>query len=198
MDPILPDDKNTAAQEDSAVAPASLSAKGASRRRFGLGASGVILTLASKPGMAGGTGTMYCGTVSGWHSAGVASRAITNGSCQGVSAGYWSQDHHNWPSNCARTALFSSVFPEGKGTAYTDCSLNDVVCGHSSDKWNLRREFVAAYLNYMSGRNAHPNKLELQAMWTNYMNNGEIYRVASTGELLTGDKLKEFLANSHE
>lgn len=192
MDPIYPDDRESGAE--AVPTPPALSSKGAARRRLGLGASGVILTLASKPGMAGNT--MYCGTVSGWHSASTASRSTTSGYCTGIDANSWCK--RSWPSNCSYYAKFSSVFPAGRGTLYTDSSLYSVLrnTDTSSDPSNLRREFVAAYLNASIGYNTHPSVSELKAIWNNYVLNGH-YMIASTGQTLSRDQLKEFLASSH-
>lgn len=183
-------------QDPAAVAPSELSGKGATRRRLGLGASGLIMTLASKPGMA--TNPMYCGTVSGWHSASTASRVRTDGgSCAGLSHGYWK--NHPWPGGTNRRALFSSIFPEGKGSRYTDSALYTVLINNdpSFDPCNLRQELVTAYLNAMAGYNTHPNVRELKAIWAAYAPSGT-YKVVSTGEILLTQGLKNYLAASHD
>lgn len=195
MDPMIPNDRDTGPAGPEAAD--KLSNKGAARRRLGLGASGVILTLASKSGMA--TTPMYCGAVSGWQSASTASRTkSSSGKCTGVSAGYWT--NHDWPRKCSRDAMFSTIFPEGRDTWYKDTSMYTVLTTNSptDDKWNLRREFVAAWLNAEGQLNAHPNKMELQAIWKNYIMNGGNYVIASTGQTLGGSLLKDYLASSHE
>lgn len=176
--------------------PPELSGKGARRRRIGLGVSGLIMTLASKPGMA--TTPMYCGSVSGWQSASTASQTKADGGkCMGLSAGYWVK--HDFPSGWQRSDLFSKMFPEGRGTLYKDSSLDAVLVNNDStfDQWNLRREFICAYLNAVAGFNTHPSTAELKAIWTNYAAN-QGYRIASSGKLMGGEQLKNYLAASHD
>lgn len=213
VSPIIPDDNNNGASQEGAAAPAALSAKGAGRRRFGLGASGVILTLASKPGMAAfEEKSHYCGSVSGWHSVTVMSRAVSNVSCTGLSADIWARDSSSWPKTVA-AARFGDIFPAGKGGLYCDSSMFYVVAGKDlvgeTNKVNaysspsadalrdLRREFVAAHLNYLKSFNARPTTIELQAIWDNFVKNGQRYHVASTGEYLDRYALKKFLMASH-
>ena len=194
MSPNLPADKNQAASPDGAKAPAALSAKGAGRRRFGLGASGVIATLASKSGMATG---LYCGPVSGWHSA--SSRVKTDVSgCMGYSQGYWKKPDRPWPSGVSRTQKFSSIFPGSVG-GVQDWTLGQLVDGTASDDtWNLRCEFVVAYLNAVQKLNQYPSESDLKAIWSNYLMNYPNYRIVSNGELIGGEALKNYLAASHD
>ena len=100
----------------------ALSAKGASRRRFtraGLGASGVLLTLASQPGMA----QTICTTPSGSLSGGLQSRSPGAVVCQGLSPGFWKGDQHNWPAGYTRDSLNGQGFVTGYGTLFTDTLL---------------------------------------------------------------------------
>lgn len=165
------------------------------RRRLGLGASGLIMTLASKPGMA--DTSMYCGTVSGWHSASTASKIKTGGMCSGLSHGAWKKNP--WPKGADPEAMFSSVFPEGKGSRYTDSTLYAVLTNNdtSFDPSNLRQELVTAYLNAVALYNTHPNVRELQAIWALYAPTAS-YKVVSTGETLLTEGLKNYLAASHD
>lgn len=184
------------AQEPAAPAPSELSSKGATRRRLGLGASGLIMTLASKPGMA--SGPLYCGTYSGWHSASTASRVSTDGgSCAGLSHGAWKRK--TWPKGANPRAMFSTVFPEGKGIRYTDSMLYAVLTNNDPgfDPSNLRQELVTAYLNAMAGYNTHPSVAELKAIWKAYAPTAQ-YKVVSTGEVVLAEGLKNYLAASHE
>lgn len=183
-------------QEPASPTPPELSGKGAARRRIGLGASGLIMTLASKPGMAGNP--MYCGSVSGWNSASTASKTKTSGGkCMGRDSIYWS--NNTWPSSCKRSTMFSTIFPEGRNTLYTDSTMYNV-CTHTDTNispGDLRREFVVAYMNAVMGNNTHPSTLELKQMWKEYASSRN-FKVASTGQILSGDQIRNFLAASHE
>lgn len=153
------------------------------------------MTLAAKPGMAG---TLYCGTCSGWHSASTASKMHTDGgSCAGLSHGAWKR--RTWPKGTNPKAMFSSVFPEGKGSRYTDSTLYAVIINNDPgfDPCNLRQELVTAYLNAMAGFNTHPNVAELKAIWIAYAPHAT-YKVVSTGQILLTQGLKDYLAASHE
>lgn len=190
----------------------SLSPSGAARRRLGIGASGLILTLVSKPGMAGNPVTTYCGSKSGWHSASTTSLVQKDGgNCAGLSAGYWAHKGlYRWPTitttHAAKTVngralpapWFSDIYPEGSGSVYTDSSLYDVLVSNSNtfDMWNLRREFVVAYFNAAQGYNTHPSVLELKALWLEYAANKKIY-IESTNTYMSGEELKFYLAASH-
>lgn len=206
----LPDNKNTGASPDGAAEPVALSAKGVRRRRFGLGASGVILTLASKPGMAAfEEKAHYCGKVSGWHSVTVMSRAVSRVACNGLAANDWARSKNKWPSSVTTTAQFGSVFKGGAGTLYGDSSLYHVVSGikQAGDDatkqpsidalMDLRRELVVAHLNFEAKYNDLPTTDQLKAIWENFVLNGMRYHVASTGEFLDQNELKRFLAAAH-
>lgn len=196
MDPTLPDANSASAEPIFPAEPVQLSDKGLARRRLGLGASGVILTLASKSGMATGT-SMYCGTASGWHSASTASRQKSTMPCGGMPASYWKQK--SWPSGCSTSAMFSSLFPEGRGTFYIDTSLATVFLNTNTatDPSLLRREFIIAYLNAAYNLNKDPSTAELKNIWKNYVLNGGRYVMESTGQTLSASVLQQFLAASH-
>ncbi|MES2152903.1 MAG: hypothetical protein V4508_24260 [Pseudomonadota bacterium] len=151
-----------------------LSASGVSRRRFariGAGASGVLLTLASQPGMACDICTSPSGSLSG----GLASHGPTQVACNGVSPGYW-KNNDPWP--IAKTTKFGSVPNQvftcisGSFSNYGSCELGGLIDGKGWDNANLGMHLTAAYLNFKSGRAAFPTETMLHAMWYEFQSVG--------------------------
>lgn len=94
------------------------------RRRFmrtGLGAAGVLMTLASQPGMA----TDMCATPSGTLSGGLQSHHGNAYACAGQSPGYW-KNHRGWPAGCQPATPFPQVFAVDPAHAAT---YGSVSCG---------------------------------------------------------------------
>lgn len=129
------------------------------RRRFasaGAKASGVILTLASTPGM----GATMCKSPSGSLSGSLQSNHGTQTVvCNGVSPGYWKNWPDQWPPSCYPTTtaqhkatLFASIFPYGWTDLYRTGTLMDVLVSNdpAQDPYNLGMHLVAAFLNVKS------------------------------------------------
>ncbi|MFL6673685.1 MAG: hypothetical protein ACJ8LG_10380 [Massilia sp.] len=153
-------------------APASLSNHGAARRRFakaGIGATGVLMTLTSQPGMA----TDICTTPSGSLSGGLKSHHGPAPVCSGVSPGYW-KNNTSWPSGCKPTTRFGHIFtcnPKNSSTyGATDCLT--MLSHQDFDQSNLGMHLVASYLNILSGRISFLSVQALQKIWTDWQSTG--------------------------
>lgn len=127
------------------------------RRRFttaGLAASGVVMTLASRP-VLGATTTAAALSPSGWSSAN-ASRNGPNGIPVplGYSPGYWKNHTDSWPAGTATTQKYRAVFKvctaPFSSAHYT--LLDALVPQIVNDEFG--RLIVCAYLNAVSGRTA--------------------------------------------
>lgn len=168
------DEKNQ--QETPSAAGAGLGAKGAARRRFaktGAGVSGVILTLASQPGMA----SQVCATPSGFLSGiGHNSHAPT-ATCAGRSPGYWKNNHDAWQlqAHTDGSVPCGSVFRcEGYTSGLKDYALFDVVdptkiTDHSTvDPDNVGMHLVATLLNVRAGIITVLDETRVLSIWTEY------------------------------
>lgn len=164
------------ADEPSAgVTAAGLGARGASRRRFaraGAGVTGVLLTLASHPGMA-------CSVnqgPSGWQSVNTAkAKGLTvshkeNLPSRGVPPSSWST-RSDWP--CLTTQLFGKVFTCKKASSAT-CAKATLMAhcsgksGVTGDMGKIAALLTAAYLNVSSGRSPFLSVPILQNIWNEY------------------------------
>lgn len=159
---------------DTAVIDAALGARGASRRRFaraGAGATGVLLTLASHPGMA-------CSVnqgPSGWHSANVAkSKGLTVSHTatvpsSGLPPEAWCS-RGSWP--CQQSVTFGSVFKCNSSnwnmkyaTLLQHCSGK---FASSGDMGKIAKLLSAGYLNYLSDRSPFLKPEILMNIWAEY------------------------------
>jgi len=143
------------------------------RRRFastGIKASGVILTLASPPGMAA-VCKSPSGSLSGNLRSSPGSQTVV---CSGLSPGYWKNWTDSWPSGCHATSTerrsattFASVFPNGATTLYqTGTMLDALNCNDpSEDPHNLGAHLVAAYLNVRSNKINYFTVANLKTIW---------------------------------
>ncbi len=119
-----------------------------SRRRFGksgLAASGMLITLASRPVL----GAEVCKSPSGFLSGNLS----THGAppiCEGRSPGYW-KTRTSWPIANRTTCLFSSVFTCAPGSPYSSVTMLDLLSHQDFDSNNLGMHLVATYLNAMEG-----------------------------------------------
>lgn len=144
------------------------------RRRFasaGAKASGVILTLASTPGMA-----CVCKTPSGSLSGNLqtSSHSTQTVVCNGMSPGYWKNWPDQWPSGCYPTTTayqtatkFATIFPNGATTLYQTGTLMDVLISNdpAQDPHNLGAHLVAAYLNVKSNKISFFTVAVLKTIW---------------------------------
>lgn len=149
-----------------------LSAKGAARRRFtraGAGATGVLLTLASQPGMAADV----CTTPSGWLSGGLKSHHGPAPVCSGVSPGYW-KTHDGWPSPVTPDSTFGSIFGCNRrfASTYGAAKCGTILEHQSFDQANLGMHLVATYLNVLSGRISFLTISNVQAIWNEWQSKG--------------------------
>jgi hypothetical protein len=149
-----------------------LDARGAARRRFtraGVGASGVLMTLASQPGMAA-----VCATPSGSLSSGMTSRAPnTQVTCGGVSPGYWK--NHAWPVGCDRNARFGDIFPcSAASSVMANMKMYDVLCNNDTnvDKHNTGAHVVSAFCNYRQDPTYVITPTILSKIWKEYQDTG--------------------------
>jgi hypothetical protein len=150
--------------------PSTITPAGASRRRFATaGASGVLLTLVSQPGMA----TAICTTPSGSLSGGLKSQHGPVLMCAGVSPGYWKNHLDDWvPLNVAPTALFGSTFSCGGRQDYAVCPLGTILHHQDFDHANLGMHMVATYLNIKSGKIGFLSLQGLGAIWNEWAGTG--------------------------
>ena len=156
---------------------AALSAKGAARRRFtrvGAGATGVLLTLHSQPGMA----CTYCGiSASAAVSAIGQNKAVGTLShrgpaavCNGIKPSAWCQT--SWPSGCSPTDAFGKHFGCRIGSTYANTSCKDIMQGASCDSSKMAQYMLAAYLNVLSGRVNFLSIESLRNVWTEWVLKG--------------------------
>jgi hypothetical protein len=135
-----------------------------SRRRFtrsGIAASGVLLTLTSRPvlgnggGWGGGGGKPHgkcCKAPSAWTSG---DKSVTGAPpvCEGRPPKYWKDRPKQWPVKCA-DEVFQKHFTCGSHFRYAKSTMLDV-CANSHGEWlevaELCSRLVAAYLNCKQG-----------------------------------------------
>ncbi|WP_342120749.1 hypothetical protein [Pseudoduganella sp. OTU4001] len=184
-----------------------LDAKGAARRRFtraGAAASGVLLTLHSQPGLAGG---VACTTPSGFQSIEFGSHNPRNTTCLGRSPGGWKSNLNKannkliWPVNPDNTMFkqwFSNCSSTYAGTLGQDTtSLRTVLnSGPSFDPQQLGKHFVAAYLNFLSGRSPVPKPETLVAMWNALNKYPYTYTPTAGAKPWDADQVKVYLTST--
>jgi hypothetical protein len=156
------------------VTDAGLGARGASRRRFaraGAGATGVLLTLASHPGMACSVNVGPSGYQSAVTAAkhGMKVSHAPNNHSAGLPPRYWAAGY-GWP--CGTHIEFGRVFScrDGKGTIATS-TLQEHCAGRAtfvSNKAKIAQLLAAAYLNVLSERSPFLKVQNLQAIWNEY------------------------------
>jgi hypothetical protein len=152
-------EKNSPVSPDTQPVPA-LDAKGIARRRFtrvSAGATGVILTLHSQPGMAT-YGKSVCISPSGFMSMPTNASARPQQSCSANrSHGYWKTHAEVWrmKTGIDPSAKFGKLFPcLGKYAGLNDVTLMQVINPSKAikaiDKNNVAMQTVAALLNARS------------------------------------------------
>lgn len=163
----------------------AISAKGAARRRFGragLGASGVLMTLASQPAMA----QAFCATASGSLSSGLQSRHASAPipKCDGLPPESYTDTTGNaqLKSNSRR---FSSMYTTSlvplrdakitdildacvKGTAITTTNGNTVVTLVDKDTVQVAGHMVAGMLNLEAKLTTANDLAALKSIWNAY------------------------------
>lgn len=171
-------DLNQPAPAQPAVIDAALGARGASRRRFaraGAGATGVLLTLASHPGMAcsvkvGPSGYQSVMTAAG---KGITLSQRPGPASSGKPPEQWCGGS-GWP--CGQDVTFGQVFSCnrhnstcGAATLHSHCAGT---VGISGDKAKICQLLSAAYLNVKAGLSPFLTQASLQAIWTEYQSRG--------------------------
>lgn len=158
-------DKTTPLSPDTQATPQPLlDPKGIARRRFaraGAGATGVILTLHSQPGMAAFSKTM-CKSPSGYMSMAPGASAKPQMSCSANrSHGYWKNHPNAWRTSAGMdpNAKFGSFFScTGKYVGLADVTMMQVINPSRAikaiDRNNVAMQCVAALLNARAARNA--------------------------------------------
>jgi hypothetical protein len=167
--------------DDVTPAAVTLLPAGMSRRRFaGLGASGVILTLASQPAMAN---SVMCTSLSAAGSV-VHSKSTTILICNGRSPGYYFKAA-NWAgTGIDPNGMFKDYFSTtGVGRLLAPYTLLQVVTGRfaitsatgqvttpttNPDQYNVARHVIATWLNVLSKRVSFFTVESVQSMWTEY------------------------------
>lgn len=162
----------------------ALGQKGASRRRFtraGAGATGVLLTLASQPGMA----CDICMAPSGYQSYSKTMKAASHTgapvTCQGRSPTYW-KGTTSWPSSCHSTTMFNKVFSCNSVTnrTYGATSCMKILTPQSFDSAGVGVYLMACYLNVLKGWTSFLTIEQVRAIWTEYQATGYYTPTAGT------------------
>jgi hypothetical protein len=158
----------------------SLNAKGAARRRFtksGTALSGVILTMASRNGMAS---TVVRGaTPSGFISTTPTNSHAPTTAALGRSPGYWKNHPGAWPSTrTSQTAKFGQVFGCPTTNPLYGCTLINVVShlepAKSADKGNVAMHIVATLLNVRAHLITCLTEPKVFEIWNGYLLGGYV------------------------
>lgn len=145
-----------------------LSTAGSARRRFakraGLGTTGVLLTLASQPGMA----TVVCKSPSRNMSVTTSVRPGEQVNCSGIGPVAWCNTSI-WPCN-KDTMTFGKCFPCG-ANSYGNNYLKSLVASTATDQLtDFARALSVTYLNVMSNRISFLTLEDLVSMFTEIQN----------------------------
>lgn len=139
------------------------------RRRFGRAgvAGGVILTLKSQSGMAGGV----CASPSAALSGGLNShKPATPPVCQGRTPDYW---RTTGCDAAGSKATFGSVFRcTSRSASYQKTLLNDMLSPQSFDPYKVGMYLVAAYMNAITNRTSFLKPAAVTAIWTEWQATG--------------------------
>jgi hypothetical protein len=152
---------------------------GESRRRFtkaGLAASGVILSLASKPGMA----CEVCASPSGSLSGGLNSHHGPAPVCNGKPPSYW-HTCESWPGGCNSGTYFRNVFhvPSNHSQYYPPSCGTVLNPQEFNDSSGLGSCLVAAYLNACAGYTSYLTPTMVQSIFNEWQSTG--YYTPSAG-----------------
>ncbi|MES2322166.1 MAG: hypothetical protein V4633_07885 [Pseudomonadota bacterium] len=154
-------------------AAAAITPVGASRRRFA--GAGILMTLASTPGMA----TNVCTTPSGSLSHGMATshRPVVAPTCGGKSPGYYKNNPGGWPANPSYNSdvRFKDIFPVNTPFATLgNLKLLQVFQNNDNtvDPHNTGSHVLAAYLNILTNRSNVISEAVLKNIWREYQATG--------------------------
>lgn len=153
-------------------APPALSPQGVARRRFaraGVGASGVVMTLASQPGMA----TTVCRPPSGFLSGTWASNHPKATWCYGAKPVDWCANKDKWVTygrtDC--TTQFYRLFAcTANTTALKYYTLYQIVSGDcgTKDRNEVAKYIIAALLNARAGTTPVLTEAKVFSIWNEY------------------------------
>ena len=162
--------------EQSPAARDGLSPAGVSRRRLaGLGASGVLMTLASQSAMAG----LVCKSPSGALSGKLASRGAAGVTCAGRSPGYWKTHPSAWRGCGIDTGeAFQRVFSCSGRAGYDSVTCMGILSHKSFDMNNLGMHMMATYLNVKSGKISFMSEEDVLSMWSEWVRTGKYVPMA--------------------
>ena len=155
------------------AAGTSLSRKGASRRRFArasAGATGVLLTLHSQPGMActfcGISPSLAVSAVGQNRNITALSHRPTASRCVGIPPETW-KTQSNWP--CNPDARFSNVFTcQARTAGYANATIREIINGASCDTDQMAKYMMAAYMNVADGKVDFITFEALAAVWNEW------------------------------
>lgn len=152
-----------AAQSGPAGTPASLGKVGASRRRLaGLGATGVVMTLASQSAMAAAMCRAPSGAMSG-----ALSHAPVGLSCTGQLPDWWVSNTSAWSGTGVGTNAFFKDFFDATGMPGLT-SIRTLEVLSSTLYETLPMYIMAAYLNVASGKNNFITTERLTTIWNEW------------------------------
>ncbi len=181
-------------QDSTPVTPAmpTLSAKGAARRRLaGLGASGVLLTVASSSAMA----DMVCKSPSGALSGDLNSHAPDQ-VCAGRSPAWWAKNTNQFPPGVGPKTRFEEIFPTSDQIGHKH------VIKVLEGRGNTGRDDVPALmLATWFNVNANPPFITfltpqaVKDMWANY-DSTNTYRPDFTSESWDSAQFADYLAST--
>lgn len=182
---------------DSAGQPRAISPQGAARRRFakaGLGASGVIITLASQPGMAANV----CAPPSGFLSGAWASQN-PNSACFGRSPGYWKNHPELWKSTMGDLKFSKTFTVTSRTAALSPYTLFEVVDSatlpNDADKNNVAMHIVAALLNARFDKVSVLPETRVREIWTEYSGTG-FYTPSAGAAKWDGEQIVKYLKST--
>lgn len=183
---------NQEQQDGKAAAPAPippLSPKGASRRRLaGIGATGVVMTVASNHALAG----LVCKSPSGALSGNLNSQrpSVT---CEGRSPGFWKTHGDEWPAEVRTSDLFSKHFVCTGPLGSVSCMK--MLSKQKEDRNNVAMHIVATYLNVLSGRITFLTRQDVLDIWAEYNTYGS-YTPNGGSTPWSGTQLVDYLAST--
>lgn len=180
---------------------------GESRRRFtktGIAASGVLVTLASRPALGctvGVSPSVYCsGNVSG--------HGTSSTSNPGCPPSYWSGNcDHGWPAQCKTDTLFQNCFPATSKSAGYDYTLIQILDpqGHpkkvngkyfSDPQSGLLRFMVAAYLNNAANKAPFLTQTNIKNMYTSVYKGTGSYIPTAGAKAMTPSVIMTYLGGT--
>lgn len=186
-------DENGAAPPLPVADTDGLSPAGARRRRLaGLGASGVLMTLASQSAMA----ELVCKSPSAALSGSLASRTPEAVACMGRGPGFWQDNPGEW-IGVAPTDMFSKHFSSGASTAFREATCMDILNCPDGEQGIVAMHIVATYLNVTSHRISFLTEESVLAMWREFLSTGA-YKPAAGPVSWNGAALVLYLSGTQK